>query len=77
MPCTGSCCCACGIANRALAPIFERRRAKGLSDRGIMRCVKRHIANEIYKTLMNPRTATPAREQLRTTRQEAGIPATC
>ena len=55
---------------------FERRRAEGLSDRDIMRCLKRHIANEVYKTLMNPGLDNPAGQQLRIIRQEAGIPIT-
>lgn len=32
----------------------ERRRAEGLSDGEIRRCVKRHIAREAYRLIMNP-----------------------
>mgnify|MGYP002651894359 CR=1 FL=1 len=53
---------------------FERRRAEGLTDRDIMRCLKRHIANEIYAALIDPSTDDPAGRQLRTRRQDAGIP---
>lgn len=53
---------------------FERRRAEGLTDRDIMRCLKRHIANEIYAALIDPGTDDPAGRQLRTRRQDAGIP---
>lgn len=53
---------------------FERRRAEGLTDRDIMRCLKRHIANEIYAALIEPSTDDPAGRQLRTRRQDAGMP---
>jgi transposase len=53
---------------------FERRRAEGLTDRDIMRCLKRHIANEIYAALLNPAADDPAGHRLRTKRQRAGIP---
>lgn len=32
----------------------ERRRSEGLSDREIRRCVKRYLAREAYRLLMNP-----------------------
>lgn len=44
----------------------ERRTEQGLSKKDIMRCLKRHIAREIYRALIddiqvrNPRTPTPA-----------------
>lgn len=53
---------------------FERRRAEGLSDRDIIRCLKRHIANEVYKTLLNPNAGNPVGRELRAARQRAGIP---
>lgn len=53
---------------------FERRRAEGLTDRDIMRCLKRHIANEIFAALLNPRSHDPAGQKLRAQRQRAGIP---
>lgn len=56
------------------AAYFERRRAEGLSDRDIIRCLKRHISNEVYKALMNPGIDNPTGRELRITRQEAGIP---
>ena len=34
---------------------LQRRRAEGLSDREIRRCLKRYIARELYRTLTNPR----------------------
>ncbi|WP_164519862.1 transposase [Flaviflexus salsibiostraticola] len=55
---------------------FTRRRAEGLSDRDIMRCLKRHIANEIYKVLMSPGLDNPVGQELRQLRREAGIPLT-
>ena len=53
---------------------FARRRAEGLTDRDIMRCLKRHIANEIYTALLNPATDHPVGRELRTRRQQIGIP---
>lgn len=53
---------------------FERRRAEGLTTRDIMRCLKRHVANEIYAALLNPATENPAGHEIRTRRQESGIP---
>ncbi|MEV8252324.1 IS110 family transposase [Microbacterium sp. NPDC076768] len=53
---------------------FERRRAEGLTNRDIMRCLKRHIANEIHTALLNPATDNPAGRELRAQRQQAGIP---
>lgn len=53
---------------------FTKRRAEGLTDRDIMRCLKRHIANEIYTALLNPATDHPVGQQLRAERQRRGIP---
>lgn len=53
---------------------FARRRAEGLTDRDIMRCLKRHIANEIYAALLNPTAGDAAGSQLRAQRQRAGVP---
>ncbi|MEO7017725.1 MAG: transposase [Leifsonia sp.] len=53
---------------------FARRRAEGLTDRDIVRCLKRHVANEVYAALLNPATENPAGRQLRTERQLRGIP---
>lgn len=55
---------------------FARRRAEELTDRDIMRCLKRHVANEVYAALLNPATENPAGQQLRTERQRIGIPIT-
>jgi hypothetical protein len=53
---------------------FTRRRAEGLTDRDIVRCLKRHIANEVYAALLNPGTDNPAGQKLRERRQRAGVP---
>lgn len=53
---------------------FERRRAEQLTDRDIMRCLKRHVANEVYAALLNPATNNPAGRELRARRQAIGIP---
>lgn len=59
------------------AAYVERRRTEGLSDRDIFRCLKRHIANEVYKTLTDPGSAVPATGPLlRQQRQAIGIPIT-
>jgi len=58
------------------AAYFARRRAEGLSDRDIVRCLKRHIANEVFRTLISPIPATPAGDLLRQRRQALGIPIT-
>jgi hypothetical protein len=55
---------------------FARRRPEGLTDRDIMRRLKRHVANEVYAALLNPATENPAGRQLRTERQRIGIPIT-
>jgi len=53
---------------------FERRRVEGLTDRDIVRCVKRHVANEVYAALLNPGKENPAGRQIRIERQRLGIP---
>ncbi|MDF1480324.1 hypothetical protein PYV02_14660 [Leifsonia sp. H3M29-4] len=53
---------------------FERRRSEQLTDRDIMRCLKRHVANEIYAALLNPATDNPVGRELRARRQAKGIP---
>lgn len=55
---------------------FARRRAEGLSDRDIIRCLKQHIANEVFRTLTTPTQATPAGDLLRQRRQTLDIPIT-
>jgi transposase len=49
-----------------------RRRMEGKSDREIMRCLKRHIAREVYALLTNP-PAVPLGSELRPRRMAAGI----
>jgi hypothetical protein len=53
---------------------FERRRAEGLTDRDITRCLKRHVANEVYAALLNPATEHPVGRDLRLERRRIGIP---
>ena len=50
----------------------ERRQAQGKKKREIIRCLKRHIAPQIYRLLTNP-PPTPNCARLRTRRQQAGI----
>lgn len=53
---------------------FERRRAEQLTDRDIMRCLKRHIANQVYAALPNPAADKPVSPELRSRRRAIGIP---
>lgn len=53
---------------------FDRRTAEGLSDRDIMRCLKRYIAREIHKILTNPPPLAPRGHHLRALRTAAGLP---
>ena len=53
---------------------IARRTAEGLSDRDIVRCLKRHVANEIFALLtQNPTVALPIGPRLRQRRQTRGI----
>ena len=37
---------------------FDKRRAEGLSDRDIVRCLKRHVANVVFALLTRPELST-------------------
>ena len=50
----------------------KRRRAEGKNKREIIRCLKRHIAPQIYRLLTNP-PPTPNCARLRSRRRDAGI----
>ena len=50
----------------------ERRTAEGKSQREIVRCLKRHVAREVYRHLVRPETV-PAGADLRARRQGAGL----
>ena len=52
-----------------------RRKAEGKKKKEIIRCLKRHIAPEIYRLLTNP-PPTPNCVRLRTRRQQGGITVT-
>lgn len=53
---------------------FARRTAEGLSDRDIMRCLKRYIAREIHKILTSPPPLAPRGHELRRLRTRHGLP---
>lgn len=53
---------------------FDRRTSQGLTDRDIMRCLKRYVAREIYNVLTDPPALAPRGAQLRQLRQDAGLP---
>lgn len=57
------------------AAYAARRRSEGLSDREIMRCLKRYIAREAYRALTGPRSSGPRFDAggLRSARRAAGI----
>jgi hypothetical protein len=52
---------------------IARRTVEGLSDRDIVRCLKRHVANEIFALLTHPVVALPLGPRLRQRRQILGI----
>ncbi|MFI7744890.1 IS110 family transposase [Kocuria rhizosphaericola] len=52
---------------------FARRRAEGLADRDIIRCLKRHVANEVFALLTHPTTEPLPGPLLREQRQALGI----
>ena len=53
---------------------IARRTAEGLSDRDIVRCLKRHVANEIFALLThNPAVSLPSGPRLRQRRQTLGL----
>jgi transposase len=52
---------------------FARRRAEGLSDRDIMRCLKRYVTREIHRVLTNPPPPAPHAAELRQLRKEVGV----
>lgn len=60
--------------SHALTPTSPDVGQKSLSDRDIMRCLKRHIANEVYRALMEPGLETPVGRQLHELRIEAEVP---
>ncbi|WP_141990078.1 hypothetical protein [Rhodoglobus vestalii] len=48
---------------------FDKRRTEGLSDPDIVRCFKRHVANEMFAQVTNPEISTPQGPLLRQRRQ--------
>jgi transposase len=52
---------------------IARRTAEGLSDRDIVRCLKRHVANEIFELRTHHAVALPLGPRLRQRRQVLGI----
>jgi transposase len=61
-----------GTGDSATKAYVERRTAEGKSQREIVRCLKRHVAREIYRHLMRPE-AVPAGNDLRAARLAAHI----
>jgi len=51
-----------------------RRTAEGLSNRDIMRCLKRYIAREIHRAITRPLPLAPRGAELRQIRTAAGLP---
>lgn len=52
---------------------FARRRAEGLSDRDITRCLKRYVAREIHRVLTNPPPPAPRGAEIRQLRTQVGV----
>ena len=44
----------CFYSSANTAEYAERARARGKSDREVMRCLKRYVAREAYRALMRP-----------------------
>lgn len=55
---------------------ITRRRTENLSDRDIIRCLKRHVANEMFALLTRPAADPLPGPNLRQQRQTLGIPLT-
>lgn len=55
---------------------FTKRRGQQLTDRDIIRCLKRHVANEMYRAITQPTDVAAPGRQLRTQRQAAGVTVT-
>lgn len=53
---------------------LARRTTEGLSDREIMRCLKRYIAREVHRAITRPLPLAPRGAELRRLRTEAGLP---
>ncbi len=70
-PCGGSCSCACP-PTRAPRPTSLDAPSRGKSKKEIVRCLKRHVAREIFRLLTNP-PAVPLGAELRSARVDAGI----
>jgi hypothetical protein len=60
------------ICDPATQAYRDRRKAEGLSNREIIRCLKRYVAREIYRLLTNP-PEVPTGTDLRTTRTTINI----
>jgi len=58
--------------DRATKAYVERRTAEGKSLREIVRCLKRHVAREVYRHLVDPQPV-PAGADLRVARLDAGV----
>jgi transposase len=52
---------------------MTRRTAEGLSERDVIRCLKRYIAREVHRTLTNPPPLAPRGHQVRALRTEASL----
>lgn len=52
---------------------FAMRRAEVFSDPGIVRYLKHHIVNEVYRALLEPGRGSPIRHRLHTLRAEACV----
>ncbi|WP_252189624.1 hypothetical protein [Rhodococcus sp. 3A] len=56
------------------ADYITRRTAEGKSDREIIRCLKRFVAREVFKTIRNPQPVNSNTGRLRQRRRTLAIP---
>lgn len=52
---------------------MQRRTADGMSKREIIRCLKRYVAREVFRVIMDPPPSAPTGAEIRTLRQESGL----
>lgn len=55
------------------AEYVAKKVSRGKSKKDAIRCLKRYIAREVYRALMNPQPPLPSPSWLRSSRKEAGL----
>ena len=52
---------------------LARRTTEGKTKRDVVRCLKRHVAREVFRLFLTRPAAVPSGDDLRTARQAAGF----